>query len=312
VAAARGLTFQSFTISPNLFDRLPLILSSVEGFQDITQCRQVAVVDDIREHADYLIAAHWGDVWLDDMGLLRVGDTPDSAEQVIAHALHKIEKPGRAWLLENLCAARLGTDIEGILLDGLRVEMAQLQHIEDADFRVRAFKTDNWSFRWTTASVRMFQPAAFVRLPFYDVRLADFFCTVPSQFMANRQLQIDYLREFAPDLAGTTWQTYDANLWNYRYFNSWLLPKRAAKKAWRLIRRKRIIERNWEVQLLGVEGRRGIVHWLLRPGLHIHSFVSRRSIEGLLDDFYRNPLADKRGYTVSMLLTFSVSLETFL
>ena len=31
------------------------------------------------------------------------------------------------------------------------------------------------SFRWTTTSLRMFQAAAFPRLPFYDTRMADFF-----------------------------------------------------------------------------------------------------------------------------------------
>ena len=59
--------------------------------------------------------------------------------------------------------------------------MTPLQSIEDADFQVKAFKTDNWSFRWTLSSLRMFQAAAFPRLPFYDHRLADFFCTVPSE-----------------------------------------------------------------------------------------------------------------------------------
>ena len=61
--------FQAFTIHPYLFHNLNLVLDSVEGFQDVTQCRQAAVVGEIASQADYLIAAHWGDVWLDDMGL---------------------------------------------------------------------------------------------------------------------------------------------------------------------------------------------------------------------------------------------------
>ena len=69
VANSRGLPFQAFTIKPYLFDHLDLVMASVEGFQDVTQCRQAAVMDEIARQADYLIAAHWGDVWLDDMGL---------------------------------------------------------------------------------------------------------------------------------------------------------------------------------------------------------------------------------------------------
>ena len=50
---------------------------------------------------------------------------------------------------------------------------------------------EQWSARWTTASLRMFQSAAFPRLPFYDTRLADFFATVPTPLVAGRRLQID-------------------------------------------------------------------------------------------------------------------------
>ena len=50
---------------------------------------------------------------------------------------------------------------EILLLEMVRQEMAPLSHIADPDFRIKAFKTDQWSFRWTTASLRMFQAAAY-------------------------------------------------------------------------------------------------------------------------------------------------------
>ena len=68
VAESRHLPFEAFAVGPYLFDRLSMILNAVEGFQDLTQCRQAAVSDELARHADYVIAAHWGDVWLDDMG----------------------------------------------------------------------------------------------------------------------------------------------------------------------------------------------------------------------------------------------------
>src|SRR5262249_26883087 len=152
VAATRSLPFQSYTIGPYLFDSLDRILSCVEGFQDVTQCRQAGVVDEIANHADYLIAAHWGDVWLDETGLVG-GPKSIEGEMVLSHVLHKIEKPGRDWLLEKLCKPRLnGQDPNSLLREMTRNEMASLTNIEDADFRVKAFKTDQWSFRWTTVS----------------------------------------------------------------------------------------------------------------------------------------------------------------
>ena len=282
----------------------------MEGFQDITQCRQASVVDEIASHADYLVAAHWGDVWLDDMGLANESKSNDD-DFMLAHVLHKMEKPGREWLLDHLCRPRLGNDEPGtVLRQMLQREMSHLNHIEDPDFRIKALKTDQWSFRWTTASLRMFQAAAFPRLPFYDSRLTDFFCTVPSRFVSGRRLQIDFLKRFAPDLARITWQVYDTNLFRYQHSNSWLLPKRAFKKGWRVLTKKRIIQRNWEAQFLSDEGKRGLGQWLLRQGLRLHEFVEPVVIRQLLDSFYASPEKGP-GYTVSMLLTFSAWLERY-
>jgi hypothetical protein len=307
VAAARNLRIDTFTTQPYLFEQLGRVLACVEGFQDVTQCRQAAVTPNIATHADFIIAAHWGDVWLDTTGL--AGENPSSA-CVTEHALKKMAKKGRSWLLENICAPNLGQEKPEAVLQQFAAEgMKVLEHIEDPDFRVKAYKTDNWSFRWTVSSLRMFQAAAFPRLPFYDTRLADFFCAVPSAYLAGRRLQIDYLKRFAPDLARVRWQPYDANLYNYQHFDSWLWPKRAAKKAWRLLTKKKIIERNWEVQFGGHSGQEGLNHWLLRPGLRIHELVSKTKIAALLAAFREEPLKQDRGYTVSMLLTFSAWLE---
>jgi hypothetical protein len=223
-----------------------------------------------------------------------------------------MEKGGRDWLLEHLCRKQLGKDEPGdFLKEMVRQEIAQVRHIDDQDFRIKAFKTGQWSFRWTEASLRMFQPGAFPRLPFYDNRLSNFFCTVPSEFVSRRQLQIDYLKSFAPDLARIKWQVYDTNLWHYQHFRTWLLPKRALKKAWRILRSKPVIERNWEVQFFNPEGRKGLERWLLRPGLRLHEFVAPAALQALVRNFYEDPIKEKRGYTVSMLLTFSTWLEKY-
>jgi asparagine synthase (glutamine-hydrolysing) len=154
------------------------------------------------------------------------------------------------------------------------------------------------------------QPGAFPRLPFYDTRLSDFFCTVPSEFVRGRRLQIDYLKNFAPDLARIKWQAYDTNLFRQHQFHTWLLPKRALKKAWRKLTRTPVIERNWEVQFLCREGRQGLERWLLEPGRRLHEFVSRHELQTLIQDFYEDPIGT-RGYTVAMLLTFSAWLEHY-
>ena len=313
LAAARGLPFTGFTISPYLFDRLPQIMAAVEGFQDVTQARQAAIVDELGEHADYLIAAHWGDVYLDDMGVatLGVGTHGVGTDDLVGQAVKKFNKGGNQWLLDRLCRPQLGAaEPQQLLHDMIAAELERVGTTEDADFRIKMLKSDQWSARWTTASLRMFQAAAFPRLPFYDIRLMDFFCSVPTEYVRGRRLQIDYLRRYAPDLARVPWQVTGRSLFHDQGDTAVDVARRAARKGWRLVRGRRVIERNWEVQFMSRGGREALEGRLLRPGLALHEFVAPQEIETLLDAFYRDPYTEKRGYTVSMLLTFSAWLET--
>ena len=308
VAQARELSFQAYTIQPYLFEKIEHVLAYTEGFQDITQARQMAVRDEIALHADTLIAALWGDVWLDEMGL--AGQPNASEADVWKHALKKIRKKD-SWLLKHLVLSNLGIEsTESLLGDFVQAELKGLSHLNSPDFRVKAFKTEQWSFRWSIPPTRVFQSAAWPRKVFYDARLVDFFCTVPDSFMRGRQLQIDYLKRFASDLARVTWQAYDTDLYHLQHFNTWQLPKRVVKKAWRVLMRGRIVQRNWEVQFLSPNGRAGLERWLIQKGLKLHEFLPATEITMLIEDFYREPLP-MQAYSLSMLLTFSAWLELY-
>ncbi len=305
VAAARRFPFQSFTIQPYLFDRIEQIMAWTEGFQDITQPRQAFVVDEIAVNADYLIGALWGDVWHDEMGYPGEGQ-----EDVVRFTLHKMAKGGRQWLLDKIVSPKLGEKtLNRCLYEMVKTEIYPLENIEDPDFRIKAYKTEQWSFRWSIPPIRVFQSATWPRLVFYDTRLTDFFCSVPTAYVSQRRMQIDYLKRYAPDLAGIKWQVYDADLYRYQHFHTWQLPRRAIKKAWRVLQGRNVIERNWEVQFLNENGRQDLGKWLLGNGLRLHEFVSPVAIENLLDAFYQSPHQDNAGYTVSMLLTFSTWLD---
>jgi hypothetical protein len=306
IAATRNIRFDAYTIKPYLMDLLPYITEAVEGFQDITQTRQAAVNDQLRNNADYVIAAHWGDVWLDGFGL----PEKQTEEELISHAIKKFRKRGSNWLLENVCPNFLKNEsYENILAQMIRDELRSLNTIEDAEFWLKALKTEQWSFRWTISSLRAYQLAVFPRLPFYDNRMIDFFNTVPSSFVKSRRMQIDYLKRFAADLARITWQVYDASLFNYQHFNTWLLPKRLFKKAQRMISTRPVFQRNWEVQFLSESGRKGLRQYLCNgPGFKVEQFVSAQKVDTLLNEFFASP-SPETGYPVSMLLTFAAWLE---
>ncbi len=282
-------------------------MNCVEGFQDITQCRQAAVTDELAQRADWLIAAHWGDVWLDSPG---VGLEQASDQRLAQLAINKMWKRGGDWLVDNLCVPQLSSEEPRHLLKSiLQDQLCKIPEDHEPDFRLKALKTETWGFRWTLASLRMYQAAVFPRLPFFDTRVTDVLGAVPSRWLEGRKLQVEFLKRYAPDLARIKWQQYDADLFTYHRFNTLHLPRRAIKKAVRMLRGSSQPERNWEIQLLGTEGAEGLQEWLLRKGLRIHDLLPKHEIEQLVARFQRMDRDPALGYTVSMLLTFSAWLE---
>lgn len=309
IATARSLPHSQYIIKSYLFERLGDVIASIEGFQDVTMARQAAITADIHHHADRVIAAHWGDVYLDDMGFIPYGPGPLPRDLMVEKALVKFSRP-YGELLDLLCLPHLSQPKpEDVLRGFIADEMNRLPSIAEPDFLIKVFKTEQWSARWTTASIRAFQAAAFPRLPFYNTRITDFFQTVPTRFVTRRRLQIDYLKRYAPDLAAVTWQVTGTNLFKVGQPDPLEFARRAVKKGHRVLSGRRIIERNWEVQFLNPAGRRGLEHWLLRPGLQLHNFVSPKRLRSEIATFYASPWAAKRSYPISMLLTFSAWLE---
>jgi hypothetical protein len=223
-----------------------------------------------------------------------------------------MQKCGREWLLEHICRPHLhGAEPEEIARELLEQELKPLDSIADADFRLKVLKTNQWAHRWTLASLRAYQPAAFARTPFLDPRIIDFFCTIPTSMVRGRRLQIEFLKRFAPDLARVRWQLYGVNLFRHDRHYQWVLPTRALRKLRRVIGGKRPAQRNWEVQFLSAGQWQRLEGALLdrRRRIHrIHDLVEPAAIRPLL-----RRLASERsaadGYSVSMLLTFSEWLE---
>jgi asparagine synthetase B (glutamine-hydrolysing) len=306
VARVKNLPFTAHVIRPYLFDRLREVVIALHGCQDVTQTRQVCLSDWLAAHGDVVLTGLWGDVWCDQMGLAD-GLPPDTT--LTCFAYRKFRKRGSDWLLKHVAGPQLGlSSLDEWLMAQIDAGLKAYEHIEDLDFRLKAYKTDQWGFRWSNASLRAFELGAEPRVPYYDSDLVDFFCTVPTAFVRDRRLQIDHLKRYAPDLARVRWQTTNTNLYQIRQRGLHSLPRRAYTKARRFVRNERLIQRNWELQFLSPAGRAGLEQWLLRGGLKLHAFVSPSRISELIDDLFASPRADN-GYTVSMLLTFSAWLE---
>jgi hypothetical protein len=307
IARAKQFSFTSHTIQPYLFERLPEIVAVLHGSQDVTQARQMSVNAWVATRAEAVLTGLWGDVWCDQMG---AADGMPEGMTATELARKKMLKRGRAWLLDHIIQRQLThDDPEALLKERIEAGMRQFDSIEDADFRIKAYKTSTWAFRWSNASLRGFEPGAVPRIPYYDADLVDFFCTVPTEFVRDRRLQIDHLKRHAPDMARIPWQAAGTNLYLARYGHWLSLPERVLKKAQRTLTGTPVIQRNWEVQFLTESGRNSLQEWLVEPGLQLHRWVPRDEISALLRQFFDDPSAGN-GYTVSMLLTFSAWLET--
>lgn len=299
IAVAEGLTLDSYVVPQYLFGKSATIADAVELFQYIDGTRQAAMLDELKENADVVVGGHWGDVWMDDTGADAMSENEFFKKKII--------KRGSDWLLENVCRPHYN-NYDAFLKNYFNNWNSQYNYILDKDYRMKIFKTDQWSFRWTVPSLRMYQAAVMPILPFYDKRIVEFFSTVPTSIVQERLFQVAYIKKYHPELAKIKWQEYDANLYNYKRFNNRNILYRIIKKIQRSLKSNSNITRNWELFYLNDEGRKNLEEILLNNPAFAN-VVDIEKVKELVQDFYDYPTA-ANGYRISMMHTFAVFMKT--
>lgn len=307
IAEAMGWAFKAYSIPRGyLWDRIEHLAVINGCYSEFTHPRQMAIFDEFDAMGDLFHLGHWGDVLFDDMG---VPDGLSHSEQ-LEMMLKKVVKKGGLELGRALWAA---WGLEGDFEEYLRSRVENLLNgidIDNANARIRAFKSLYWAPRWTSVNLSVFADRHPIKLPYYDDRMCEFICTVPEQHLAGRRIQIEYIKRVAPELARIPWQTYDpCDLYNYEQFRSAkYVPLRASRKAGRILRekvlRKPLIQRNWELQFLGEENDQQLRRWLFE-----NEKLSDWVPICLIEDFYQKfQTGDQVWYShpVSALLTLSL------
>ena len=154
----------------------------------------------------------------------------------------------------------------------------------------------------------MFAAVRPVALPYYHDDMCRFICTVPERWLAGRQIQIEYLKLKAPELARIPWHAQRPfNLYNYSWNKTpWNLPFRAWDKGRRVIQQalgQHLVQRNWELQFVGPENEAQLENRLFRN----EAFASLVP-PALVQQFYQLFRTGDRvryAHPVSMLLTLS-------
>lgn len=281
-------------------------LGEINGcYADFVSPRQMAVIHDVKKLGNIFYLGHWGDVLFDDVGV--DGNIP--FDEQLKTVRKKLIKKGGEELAQMLWES---WGIEGSFNDYFDERISALLSdikIDDANARIRAFKSMYWAPRWTSANMNVFSHFNEIYLPYYDDRMCRFICTVPESLLSGRKIQINYIKLRNPALASIPWQNVDPlNLYNYEKFNSkGMLLKRAFKKGKRILnektRGKALTIRNWEIQFVGEENDKHLQRHLFENKSY-SEFIPVELVRNIYKKFkeidsvvYSHPL--------SMLLTLS-------
>lgn len=305
-AKKAGISHQSFVIPPGyLWNVIDQAARTNDTEAEVVHARQLAWLHTLTNLGDIFLLGHWGDVLFDGMGV------PDDLpfEGQVDVLLKKLIKRGGAELGTALWQS---WGLEGKFYDYLRARVEQLHsilEIDNANARIRAFKSTHWAHRWTGASIRFFSDYKPVCLPYFDDEMCRFVCTIPEALLAGRRIQIEYIKRRWPELGKVPWQaTRPFNLYNLHLNkHPWNIPVRIARKLSMALNKK--VQRNWEIQFVGRENDLHLREWLFSNS-KLDTIVDRRIREKYYDAFRNDALP--HAFPISILLSLSTFAKHYL
>lgn len=309
IAQVCGFPFEKWVIPPGyLWDSIETVGALNGCYTEFTHPRQVAVMERWQSMGDVFCLGHWGDVLFDSM---HVPDDLDFEGQVKVLYEKVLKKQGipfaealwASWGLEGQFAPYLESRI--------REGLAQIPIPQSGNARIRAFKSKYWAPRWTSVNLQFFEAHKPMLIPYYDNRMCAFICSVPEAYLADRQIQIAYLKLRNPGLAQITWQDHRPfNLYTYTWNTfPWNFPFRVKQKwvnsVWKpLFGNQKLVRNNYENQFLGLENAAKLEEWLFENP-HFSSWVDTALVKRFYDGFTSGAhLA--HSHVISTLLTLSV------
>jgi len=304
IADACNFPFKAFKITKGyLWDKIEE-LSKINGcYAEFTHARQMAVVYALKSKGDLFSLGHWGDVLFDATTNKQL-----SEEEEVSLILKKIVKPGGLQLAKALWESwNLEGNFELYLRDRVKGLLSQI-NIENSSAKIRAFKSMYWAPRWTTANLSIFESEHPITLPYYDNEMCEFICTIPEDYLADRKLQIAYVKKRNKKLSKIVWQEQKPfNLNNFNFNKSpYNLPYRISNKVYRTLKSiigKPYVQRNWELQFLGEKNAENLESYICNEGFY--ELVSKQIVNDVYDSFKEVDNV-KFSHPLSMLLTLSL------
>jgi len=313
ICSIKKIPFYEYEISKGYLWGVIKKLAAINNcYADFTHPRQMAVIDEIKNLGNIFFLGHWGDVLFDGMGMhddIRFDEQLDIL-------LKKILKRGGLELSESLWEYwGLEGNFKEYLKERISILLSNIK-IDNANSRIRAFKSMYWAPRWTSANMNVFSDFHPVVLPYYDDEMCKFICNIPETLLWGRQIQIEYIKIKNPRLAEIPWQNYEPfNLYNYKNSTSKTrIPARAIKKIKRILNEKiggeKLITRNWEIQFKGEDNDRELKKYIFE-----NENFSKLIPEQIVKNFYDKFRTEDESYyshPLSILLTLSLFSKNIL
>ncbi|MBZ9652100.1 asparagine synthase-related protein [Psychroflexus montanilacus] len=304
IAKACKFDFQAFEIpSSYLWDKIDELAEINQCYSEFTHPRQMAVLEDFKHMQGIFSLGHWGDVLFD-----KGGDEGIQDKDLVSYIHKKVIKKGGIELAQQLWKSwELEGDFDAYLKDTTQSLLNRID-IQNTSAKVRAFKSMYWAPRWTSINLSVFEAAHPITLPYYDNRMCQLICEIPEEHLADRQLQIEYIKRNNPEVANITWQDQKPfNLMNFHKNKApYNLPYRITDKLKRVLQEKagrKFIQRNWELQFLGKKNEKQLESYLFDEDFK--GFIDTSVVKELYHNFQtRDPVY--YSHPVSMLLTLSV------
>jgi len=300
IARAEGFKFDNFEISENyLWGKIDQLSEILQNYSEFTHPRQMSVYESLKGKGDVFVLGHWGDVLFDGMGMPELA----TFEELVQALYKKVLKKGGKELGSALWKGwKINGDFENYLQNRLSKLLMEIP-IENPNARIRAFKSLYWAPRWTNSSLRIFETIQPIFVPYFEDELCKFITTVPEKWLNKRQIQIEYLKQQAPELAKINWQQFPGrNLYNYPTFHAWWYkPVRIFRKISRKVQKTGLIQRNWELQFLGKENEEQLLQRIYDSAFN--RWIPKEIAESFYQKFTQNGVGFS--HSVSILLTLS-------
>ncbi len=300
--------FREFTVGKSyLWNKIEELSEINQCYSEFTHPRQMAVIDEVAKLGNSFSLGHWGDVLFDSDNY----SDKLSDRELLNILKKKIIKKGGLELATSLWKSwGIDGDFESYLDQRMTSLLANI-NISNTNAKFRAFKSMYWAPRWTSVNLSVFENKHEIQLPYYENEMCEFICTIPEEFLSNRKVQIEYIKNTNPSVAKVLWQDAKPfNLYNYHLAKfPYNFPYRAINKSKRIfnaLKGNKLVQRNWELQFLGKENKEKLTSYLFSKDFN--KIVDEKLVKKYHDLFY-NTNKVYYSHSVSMLLTLSVFLK---